>query len=93
MVEKKLRKEIDDIVLELMETKEELGQRFGVLKNLAKPAVAALACIIALKIAWRIFRTIVSVLWGHKLTVAALLILGPLGYNKIRSKKQGEPCR
>ena len=89
MVEKRLRKEIDGIVLELVEIGEELGKRFSILKKIAKPAAIVFAGIIALKIALGIFRMILSFLWLHKLLVTMILILGPLGYRKVRSGNQG----
>jgi hypothetical protein len=93
MVEKKLRKEIDGIVLELVEIGEELGQRFSVLKKTAKPVAVALVCIIVLKIAFRILRMILSILWEHKLLIGTMLIVGTLVFNKIRAEKQGEISR
>jgi hypothetical protein len=88
MVEKKLRKELDDIVQELKKLKEELGCRFGELKKILKPAAVVLVGLIGLKIIFSVLRAVLSTLWKHKLFIGAILIAGSLGYSKIRSKDQ-----
>jgi len=87
MVEKKLRKELDAVVLELEEIKEELGSRLSLLKKKAMPAVVILAGIIGVKIAIRILRGTSSLIWRHKLLIFLILLLIPLSYTMIQSKE------
>jgi hypothetical protein len=87
MVEKKLRKELDAVVLELEEIKEELGSRLSLLKKKAMPAVVILAGIIGVKIALKILRGTSSFIWGHKLLIFLILLLIPLSYTMIQSKE------
>jgi hypothetical protein len=87
MVEKKLRKELDAVVLELEEIKEELGGRLLLLKKRAMPTLVILAGVIGVKIALRIIRGIPSFLWRHKLLVFLILLLIPLRYSMIQSKE------
>ena len=86
MAEKKLRKEIDDTVLELVEIKKELGRRFRVLKDIVKPAAIVLAAVIGMKAAFKLTRMILSLLWGYRLliTLAAFMVL--IRYNQVQSR-------
>jgi hypothetical protein len=87
MDEKKLRKELDAVVLELEEIKEELGTRLTLLKKKAMPAVVILAGVIGVKIALKILRGTSSLIWRHKLLIFLILLLIPLSYTMIQSKE------
>ncbi len=87
MDEKKLRKELDAVVLELEEIKEELGTRLSLLKKKAMPAVVILAGVIGVKIALKILRGTSSLIWRHKLLIFLILLLIPLSYTMIQSKE------
>jgi len=87
MVEKKLRKELDAVVLELEEIKEELGRRLSLLKKKAMPAVVILAGVIGVKIVLKILRGTSSLIWRHKLLIFLILLLIPLSYTMIQSKE------
>ena len=86
MAEKKLRKDINDIVLELMEIKEELGRRFKVLKDIVKPAAIVLAALIGLKISFKLLRMILALLWGQRLLITTIAFVVFIRYNQMQSR-------
>lgn len=88
MAEKELNKELDAIVPELVEIKAELQARLALMKKKAKPAVFVFAGLIGLKLGLGITRIVLSLIWRHKLLLAAAAIGGSLWY---RSSRQG--CR
>lgn len=93
MVEKKLRKELEGIALELMEIKEELGHRLDAIKKTAKPVALVLVGLIGLKIAFKILRKLLSMVWDYKLFIAVIAILAPFLYKNFQSKQQEELSR
>jgi hypothetical protein len=93
MVEKKLRKEIEGIALELKEIKEELGRRLEAVKKTVKPVILVLAGLVVLKIALKILRKVLSIVWNYKLFLAVIAVLGPILYKNFRSGQQGEVSR
>jgi hypothetical protein len=93
MVEKKLRKEIEGIALELIEIKEELGRRLNAVKKTIKPVALVLVGLIGLKIVFKILRKVLSLVWDYKLFIAVIAILGPILYKNFRFGQQGETCR
>ena len=90
MVEKKLRKELEGIIQELSEIKEELGHRLAAVKKTAKPVALVLVGLIGLKIALKILRKILSMVWDYKLFLAAIAILGPFLYKNFLLRQHGE---
>ncbi|MGO9144873.1 MAG: hypothetical protein ACLQDF_00760 [Desulfomonilia bacterium] len=86
MAEKKLRKDIDDTVLELMEIKKELGHRFMVLKDIVKPAAIVLVILIGLKMSFKLLRMIFSLLWGHRLLITMIAFVVFIRYNQMQSR-------
>jgi hypothetical protein len=86
MAEKKLRKDINDIVLELMEIKEELGRRFKVLKDIAKPAAIVLVGLIGLKMTFKLLRMILALIWGHRLLITMITCVVFFRYSQIQSR-------
>ena len=86
MAEKKLRKDINDIVLELIEIKEELGRRFRELKDIVKPAAIVLVALIGLKTAFKLLRMILALLWGHRLLITTITCVVFIRYNQMQSR-------
>jgi chromate transport protein ChrA len=93
MVEKKLRKEIEGIALELMEIKEELGRRLESVKKTVKPVILVLVGIFCLKIALKLLKGILSLAWSLKLYLVVALLAVPFFYQNIRARKQEEAAR
>lgn len=93
MVEKKLRKELEGIVQELTEIKEELGRRLAALKKIVKPVVLVLAGLIGLKIALKILRKVLSLVWSLKLYLAVAGLAGAYFYQNMRARQQEEASR
>ena len=86
MAEKKLRKDINDIVLELIEIKKELGRRFKVLKDIVKPAAIVLVALIGLKTTFKLFRMILALLWGHRLLITTITCVVFFRYSQMQSR-------
>jgi hypothetical protein len=86
MAEKKLRKDIDDIVLELMEIKGELGRRFRVLKDIVKPAAIVLVVLIGLKTTFKLLRMILALMGGHRLLITTITLVVFIRYNQMQSR-------
>ena len=66
MAEKELRMELDGIVGELMEIKEELKPRLAEMKKIGTPVILVLIGLIGTKIGLRIARASVRRLWGAR---------------------------
>jgi len=86
MAEKKLRKDIDDIVLELMEIKGELGRRFRALKDIVKPAAIVLVVLIGLKTTFKLLRMILALMGGHRLLITTITFVVFIRYNQMQSR-------
>jgi hypothetical protein len=89
MAEKKLRKDMNDIVVELMEIKKELGSRFKVLKDVVKPAAIVLVVLIGVKTTFKLLRMILALLWGHGLLITTITFLVFIRYNQMQSRSGG----
>jgi hypothetical protein len=86
MAEKKLRKDMNDIVVELMEIKKELGRRFKVLKDIVKPAAIVLVVLIGVKTTFKLLRMILALLLGHGLLITTIAFLVFIRYNQMQSR-------
>ena len=86
MAEKKLRKDMNDIVVELMEIKKELGSRFKVLKDIVKPAAIVLVVLIGVKTTFKLLRMILALLLGHGLLITTIAFLVFIRYNQMQSR-------
>ncbi len=86
MAEKKLRKDINDMVMELMEIKKELGRRFRVLKDIVKPAAIVLVALIGLKTTFKLLRMILALLWGHRLLITTITFVVFIRYTQMQSR-------
>lgn len=86
MAEKKLRKDINDMVMELMEIKKELGRRFRVLKDIVKPAAIVLVALIGLKTTFKLLRMILALLWGHRLLITTITFVAFIRYTQMQSR-------
>ncbi|HWR68812.1 MAG TPA: hypothetical protein VN416_07305 [Desulfomonilia bacterium] len=87
MAEKELRKELDDIVSELREISSELRPRLSTFKKIGKPVVLVVAGFIGVKIALRILRAILSLLWRNMLLIAAILLFVVVRFNQLHARK------
>ncbi|MGD0822686.1 MAG: hypothetical protein ABSA71_18285 [Desulfomonilia bacterium] len=86
MAEKKLRKDINDMVMELMEIKKELGRRFKVLNDIVKPAAIVLVALIGLKTTFKLLRMILALLWGHRLLITTITLVVFIRYSQMQSR-------
>jgi len=86
MAEKKLRKDINDMVMELMEIKGELGRRFKVLNDIAKPAAIVLVGLIGLKMTFKLLRMILALIWGHRLLITMITFVVFIRYSQMQSR-------
>jgi hypothetical protein len=75
MAEEKLSREIDETVRELLAVKEELVRRLSPRMPVLKAAGIALLCVVGAKIAFRLARWLVSLLWEGKLLIAAVVLI------------------
>ncbi|MCU0575784.1 MAG: hypothetical protein MUD15_03040 [Desulfobacterota bacterium] len=87
MAEKELRKELDDIVSELREISSELRPRLSTFKKIGKPVVLVVAGFIGVKIALRILRATLSLLWRNMLLIAAILLFVVVRFNQLHARK------
>jgi len=86
MAEKELNKEPGAVVQELVEVKSELQTRLDLIKQKAKPVVLVFAGLIGLKFGLWISRGVFTLIWRHKLLIAAAAVGGSLWY---KSSRQG----
>lgn len=91
MAEKELRKELDDIVSELTEISSELRPRLSTFKKIGKPVVLVVAGLIGVKIALRILRATLSLLWRNMLLIAAILLFVVFRFNQLHARKPERP--
>ena len=89
MAEKELRSEINEIVADLLEIKEELGIRLGFLKNKIKPFLFTVLGLIGLKIGLKLMKFFLALLWKLRLLVLAGLIVVAYEVYTAQTKKQG----
>jgi hypothetical protein len=75
MAEKKLSREIDETVRELLEVRKELLLRLTPTRQWLKVAGIGLLCLIGAKIAFKLAGSILSMLWNSKLLIAAIMLL------------------
>ena len=87
MAEKKLRKELDDIVRELIEIKGELKPRLNELKKIGTPPALFVVGLIGMKIGLKIGRAVVVRLWRSRFFIPILLLIIFISYNKVRYGK------
>lgn len=89
MAEKELNKVLSDIVQELVDVKAVLQARLGLIKKKAKPPVLIFAGLIGLKLGLSISRAVLSLIWRHKLLIAAAAVGGTLWYKQSMQSMQG----
>lgn len=89
MAEKKLRRELDDLVRELMELREELKPRLSELMEVGKPVGLVLAGLIGLKIGLKLLRWTLSLLWRNLPVMAAVAVFALVRYNQVKKRKAG----
>jgi len=87
MAEKKLRKELDDIVRELIEIKGELKPRLNELKKIGTPPALFVVGLIGMKIGLKIGRAVVVRLWRGRFLIPILMLIIFISYNKVRYGK------
>ncbi len=75
MAEKKLSREIDETVQELLEVRKELLSRLSPARHWLNAAGIGLLCLIGVKIAFKLVRSILSMLWSSKLLIIAIMLL------------------
>ncbi len=75
MAEKKLSREIDETVRELLEVRKELLHRLSPVRQWVKASGIVLLGLIGVKITLRLVGSIFSLLWGSKLLIAAIMFL------------------
>jgi hypothetical protein len=75
MAEKKLSREIDETVRELLEVKNVLLLRLSPAWQWLKVAGIGLLCLIGVKIAFKLVRSLLSMLWSSKLLIVAIMFL------------------
>lgn len=75
MAEKKLSRELDVTVQELLEVRNELMNRLLPVNQHLKTAGIFMLCLFGVKLALRLAGSISSLLWGSKLLTAAIMLL------------------
>lgn len=85
MAEKKPRVELDDIVRELVELKQELGLRFADLKKKLMPGAVIVLGLIGIKIGFKIMGMFMRFFWDHRFLIALILLLVTIRYNLLRT--------
>jgi hypothetical protein len=73
MAEKKLSREIDETVQELLEVRKELLLRLSPSRQWLKVAGLGLLCLIGVKITLKLVGSILSMLWRSKLLIVAIM--------------------
>ncbi|HOC76948.1 MAG TPA: hypothetical protein PLP82_06075 [Deltaproteobacteria bacterium] len=89
MAEKELRSELDDLVRELTEIREELKPRLSELMRVGKPVALVLAGLLGVKIGLKITRGVLRLLWGNRFIVAAVLVFSLVMYNQAKARRTG----
>jgi hypothetical protein len=75
MAEKELRRDLHETVREILEVKAELARRILPAKGWARTAVLALFGLIGAKVAFKLVRIVLGVLWGNKLLISVIMLL------------------
>ena len=75
MAEKKLSREIDETVQELLEVRKELLLRLSPSRQWLKVAGTGLLCLIGVKITLKLVGSILSMLWRSKLLIVAIMFI------------------
>jgi hypothetical protein len=75
MAEKKLSREIDETVQELLEVRKELLLRLSPNRHWLNAAGIGLLCLIGAKITYKLVGSILSMLWNSKLLIVAIMLL------------------
>jgi hypothetical protein len=75
MAEKKLSREIDKTVQELLEVRKELLLRLSPARQWLKVTGIVLLCLIGVKITFKLVGSILSMLWSSKLLIVAIMFL------------------
>ncbi len=75
MAEKKLSREIDETVRELLEVRKELLLRLSPARQWLKVAGIVLLCLAGVKITLKLAGSILSILWSSKLLIVAIIFL------------------
>ena len=75
MAEKKLSRDIDETVQELLEIRKELLLRLSPARQWLKVAGIGLLCLIGVKITFKLVSSILSMLWSSKLLIVAIMLL------------------
>ena len=75
MAEKKLSREIDETVRELLEVRKELLLRLSPARQWLKVAGIVLLCLAGVKITLKLTGSILSILWSSKLLIVAIIFL------------------
>ena len=75
MAEKKLSRDIDETVQELLEVRKELLLRLSPARQWLKVAGISLLCLIGVKITFKLVSSILSMLWSSKLLIVAIMLL------------------
>jgi hypothetical protein len=75
MAEKKLSREIDETVQELLEVRKELLLRLSPARQWLKVAGIVLLCLTGVKITLKLAGSILSMLWRSKLLIVAIMFL------------------
>jgi hypothetical protein len=75
MAKKKLSREIDETVQELLEVRKELLLRLMPARQWLKVAGIGLLCLIGVKITYKLVGSILSLLWRSKLLIIAIMFI------------------
>ena len=75
MAEKKLSREIDETVQELLEVRKELLLRLSPARQWMKVAGIGLLCLIGVKITLKLVGSMLSILWRSKLLIVAIMFI------------------
>jgi len=75
MAEKKLSRDIDETVQELLEVRKELLLRLSPARQWLRVAGIGLLCLIGVKITFKLVSSILSMLWNSKLLIVPIMLL------------------
>ena len=90
MAKKKINRDIDVTVQELLEVRQELLYRLSHANQGLKTAGIILLCLIGVKIALKVAWSIFSLLWSSKLLITAIMFL-VLSRKQMCSVRDNEP--
>lgn len=75
MAEKELRQDLQETVNELLNVKAELARRISPVKEWAKTAMLVLLVLIGAKIALKLLRYFLGVVWGNLVMIGVILLI------------------